>query len=153
MPDLIDQNFARLGITYNGQYGDLPDPVRRDATDADIFTWASEAIRSGSVPGIRAQEANLTDYVVDRFDATADRNYNLIQLRPKTPFGIEIPDLNRRILQGNIERMTASRPLNAEALKRAVDIAETAFKGTVTNGEASRIGLETVEREIYKSER
>ena len=43
---------------------------------------------NGSVPGIPAdQGADFTDFVVDRFAANAERDYNLIQMRPKTPFG------------------------------------------------------------------
>jgi len=79
---------ARLNITYGGANGDLPDLVSYDATDGDIKAWATEAVRNGNVPGILpAQTADFRDFVVDRFPATEARDYPLIQLRPKTPFG------------------------------------------------------------------
>jgi hypothetical protein len=84
----MDETQARLNITYNGMNGDLADPVFFDAPDSDIKTWATEAVANGGVPGIQADAgADFTDFVVDRFAATAEREFNLIQLRPKTPFG------------------------------------------------------------------
>lgn len=84
----INNDQARLGITWSGQYGELPDPVFYNSTEGDIRQFATEAVRGGNVPGIRADGAvDFKDFVVERFGATADRNYNLIQLRPKTPFG------------------------------------------------------------------
>lgn len=84
----IQENEARVNITWRGQNGDLPDPVSRDAADGDVRQWVTEAVRAGSVPGIAADAgADFTDFVLDRFDATEARPYNLIQIRPKTPFG------------------------------------------------------------------
>lgn len=84
---LIGAHEARVNITWAGQNGDLPDPVAFDATDGDVKQWVSEAVRGG-IPGIRADPAiNLQDFVVDRFNSTDARPYNLIQIRPKTPFG------------------------------------------------------------------
>ena len=88
MNQFIRGNEARVNVTYGGQNGDLPDTVHVQATDFEIRTWVTEAVRSGSIPGIRATRgANFRDFVVDRFSATEARPYNLIQLRPKTPFG------------------------------------------------------------------
>jgi hypothetical protein len=85
----MDENQARLNITFGGNNGDLMDPVFFDATDGDIKTWATEAVANGSVPGIPADaNADFTDFVVDRFTANAERPA-LIQLRPKTPFGVD----------------------------------------------------------------
>ncbi len=79
---------ARVNITYQGRNGDLPDTVAYGATDADIRAWVTEAVRTGSVPGIPADRgADFRDFVVDRFAASDVRPYNLIQIRPKTPFG------------------------------------------------------------------
>ncbi len=79
---------ARVNVTYAGQNGDLPDTVYSNASDQDVRTWVTEAVRLGSIPGIRrSPTANFHGYVVDRFRATHTRPYNLIQLRPKTPFG------------------------------------------------------------------
>lgn len=85
---LIDPTQAQVNITYAGQNGNLPDTVPYDSKDGDVKGWIQEAIRTGSVPGIPADPtANFADYVVDRFEANEARPYNLIQLRPKTPFG------------------------------------------------------------------
>ena len=83
------ENFeAKVGVTYNGQYGDLPDPVAFDATDEVVREWITEAVRGGDVPGIDADAgADFGDFMVDRFTANDERPFNLIQLRPKTPFG------------------------------------------------------------------
>ncbi len=81
---------ARVNITYGGNNGDLPDTVSFDATDAEVLGWVTEAVRGGGVPGIAADPgATFADFVVDRFNATEARPYNLIQVRPKTPFGAE----------------------------------------------------------------
>jgi hypothetical protein len=85
----IGVNEARLNVTWAGQNGDLPDPVAFDATDGDVKQWITEAVRNGSVPGVRAaDDANFRDFVVDRFASNETRPYNLIQIRPKTPFGV-----------------------------------------------------------------
>jgi hypothetical protein len=79
---------ARLNVTWAGQNGDLPDPVPFDASDADIRTWAGEAVRSGGVPGILSDaNADFSNFVVDRFAVSAARDFPLIQLRPKADFG------------------------------------------------------------------
>jgi hypothetical protein len=78
---------ARLNITYSGSNGDLPDFVSYDTPDSDIRRIASEAILSGSVPGIAAVNADFSDFVIERFGATEVREFPLISLRPKTPFG------------------------------------------------------------------
>lgn len=86
----LDATEARVNITYGGLNGDLPDPVQFDAGDADVRGWVSEALRNGGVPGISATEdVDLSGYVVDRFASSEARPYNLIQLRPKTPFGVK----------------------------------------------------------------
>ena len=84
----MNENEARVNVTYGGANGDLPDPVFFDSTDADIKAMVAEAIRSGSIPGIpHRQDATLEDFVVDRFRANEQRPYPLVQIRPKTPFG------------------------------------------------------------------
>jgi hypothetical protein len=84
----IRDNEARVNVTFGGSNGDLRDPVVFDATDGDVKTWVTEAVRNGSIPGIPADAgADFHDFVVDRFAANETRPYNLIQLRPKTPFG------------------------------------------------------------------
>jgi hypothetical protein len=61
--------------------------VSYDATDEQIKTWATEAVRNGNVPGIQADpNASFLDFVVDRFPATEELPARLF-LRPKTPFG------------------------------------------------------------------
>ena len=79
---------AKVNVTYSGSNGDLPDPVRFDATDVEVKQWVAEAIRGGGIAGIPAdQNADITDFVVDRFRPTDARPHNLLSLRPKTPFG------------------------------------------------------------------
>lgn len=84
----LQNTEAKVNITYGGQNGDLPDAVMFNATDQMIRGWVTEALRSGSVPGIGADErASVDDFVVDRFNSSDVRPYNLINVRPKTPFG------------------------------------------------------------------
>ncbi len=83
----ISETEARVNVTYDGQNGDMPDTVHVGASDRDLRAWAGEAIATGSIPGIRPVRASFSDHVVDRFNASATRPYNLIQIRPKTPFG------------------------------------------------------------------
>jgi hypothetical protein len=88
MDMMIDMKEARVNITYGGQNGDLPDTVSYDATDAEVRQWVTEALRTGGVPGIpMTRDADLRDFVIDRYRANDVRPYNLIQVRPKTPFG------------------------------------------------------------------
>jgi len=86
---MIQAHEAKVSITHRGQNFDLPDPVHVRATDGDIRAWATEAIRAGTIPGVVADpRVNLTGYVVDRFDPLpGQRDYNLIQVRPKTAYG------------------------------------------------------------------
>lgn len=88
MVELIAAYQARVNVTWRGHNGDLPDPVSFDAGDGDVRGWVAEALRTGSIPGLAADAAaDLRDFVVDRFAASEARPYNLIQIRPKTPFG------------------------------------------------------------------
>jgi hypothetical protein len=91
MPDLqtvIQPHEARVNITFGGNNGDLPDPVRADASDQEIRTWVSEALRSGTVPGLpAADDPDLDGFVVERNAPTDVRPYQLIQVRPKTAYG------------------------------------------------------------------
>lgn len=84
----LDPNLAMVNITWAGQNGELPDPVARDSSDAQIRAWAAEALRGGDVPGIRRDTgADLRDFVVDRFPSSRDTPWARIFIRPKTPFG------------------------------------------------------------------
>jgi len=84
----LPENAARLNVTWAGQNGELPDPVPFDANDADIKQMVTEALRAGDVPGVTADaNANLQDFVVNRYNATAEVPYNRVFIRPKTPFG------------------------------------------------------------------
>jgi hypothetical protein len=85
---MININEARVNITWAGQNGELPDPVAYDSPNHAVLTWATEAVQAGDVPGIRRDaRAAFHDFVVDRFPASDVRPFNLIQVRPKTPFG------------------------------------------------------------------
>jgi hypothetical protein len=85
---MIAANEARVNITWARQNGDLPDSVSVDATDGDVSQWVTEAVRNGDVPGIGADPAaDFRDFVIDRFTANETRPFNVIHVRPKTPFG------------------------------------------------------------------
>lgn len=85
---VIAANQARVNVTWAGKNGDLPDPVSFDATDGDVKQWITEAVRNGNVPGIDGDPtADFKDFVVERYNATADVPYNRLFVRPKTPFG------------------------------------------------------------------
>ena len=79
---------AVVNVTFAGQNGELRETVPFDAPDTDIKRYVTEAIRTGSVPGIPGDlDADFTDYMVDRFEPTDARPTPLLALRPKTPFG------------------------------------------------------------------
>lgn len=85
---MIGENEARVNVTWARQNGDLPDPVAFDATDEQVRQWITEAVRFGGVPGIPADpNADFRDYMIERYEPTEGRPHNLIQIRPKTPFG------------------------------------------------------------------
>ena len=85
---VLNNDEARVNVTWDGQNGDLQDPVYFESTDGDLRAMVTEAVQNGDVPGINADpNANFTDFVVDRFRATEDNPVNRIAIRPKTPFG------------------------------------------------------------------
>jgi hypothetical protein len=86
--DFIQAYEALVNVTWAGRNGDLPDPVAFDATDSQVKAWVEEAVGGGGVAGIPADTAiDLSDFVVDRFQATEATPYNRLFVRPKTPFG------------------------------------------------------------------
>jgi len=102
---MIGADQARVNVTWQGQNADLPDPVAFDSTDGDVKGWVTEAIRHG-IPGLRADAGvDLRDFVVDRFTSTETRPYNLIQIRPKTPFGGREELLPSKITVNDIARI------------------------------------------------
>lgn len=83
----MEANEAQVNITWDKQNGDLPDPVNYDSTDGDVLQWVTEAVRTGGVPGIVADEqADFDGFVVERFPAEDDLPNRLV-VRPKVPFG------------------------------------------------------------------
>lgn len=79
---------ARVNITFAGQNGELPDPVPYDANEEQIRGWVTEALRTGGVPGItRDEAADISNYVVEKFDAVESMPLNRISVRPKTGYG------------------------------------------------------------------
>ena len=89
MVRVMNEDEARVNVTYQGQNGELRDPVYFQSSDADVKGWVTEAIRNGGVPGVRADAAaDFHDYVVDRFGPTEARPHNAIFVRPKTAFGL-----------------------------------------------------------------
>ena len=85
---VIAAGEARVNITVNGMNADMAQLVNRDASDADIRRWATEAVRTGSVPGIPADPtASFEDFVIDRYPPHEGRDHHMLALRPKVPFG------------------------------------------------------------------
>lgn len=124
MADLVPyEPNARLNVTINGQNGDYPDPVNFDMTDGDIKQIATEAIRTGYIPGITADpNANLMDFVVDRFPNTVELPPRLM-VRPKTPFGEERQGiiLGEHVLPIHLHRgdvVLATKDLEAADVKK-----------------------------------
>jgi hypothetical protein len=84
---VLGDNEAQVNITYGGQNGNLPDPVYFDSTDDQVFSWVTEAVQTGGVPGLTATNADFSDFVIERFQPNEERPFKLILVRPKTPFG------------------------------------------------------------------
>lgn len=85
---IIQNHEARVDVTWGGQRGTLPDPVSFDTSDANLKVMVTEAIRTGSVPGLQADaDVDLADYKVDRFPPSEARPFSLLDLRPKTAYG------------------------------------------------------------------
>jgi len=87
-PNAMAADEAVLNITWSGENGDLPDAILYDTSEAEIKRNATEAVRTGGVPGIDLDETvDFADFVVTRFRAKDDVPFNRVVLRPKTPFG------------------------------------------------------------------
>lgn len=88
MANVIRPNEARVNVTWQGENGDMPDPVSYDATDGDVKQFVTEAVRTGGIPGVRTDmNADFTNFIVERFPSTEDVPFNRLVVRPKTPFG------------------------------------------------------------------
>lgn len=88
----IQDNEAQVNVTYAGQNGELPDPVFAETTDTDLKTMVTEALRAGSIPGVGAHpNADLHDFIVDRYPPSEARPWKYIQIRPKTAYGAQTP--------------------------------------------------------------
>jgi hypothetical protein len=84
----VSNDEAIVSVTYNGQMGDMPSAIPVESTDAQIRAWATESVRTGTIRGIPAdRNVNFNDFVIERFPPNAERNYNVIMLRPKATFG------------------------------------------------------------------
>ena len=91
MVQVIGPDEARVNVTWQQQNGELTQPVFFQSGDADVKAWVTEAVRNGSVPGIRADvNADFRDFVVDRFGPTEARPWSLLIVRPKTAFGVSV---------------------------------------------------------------
>ena len=79
---------ALVNVTYDGQNGDMPNPVPAEASQEDVLAWVAEALRSGDVPGIPADpRPDLLDFVVERIPVSAAYPYVRLMVRPKADFG------------------------------------------------------------------
>jgi len=92
---LGNEKMAVLIIALDGELGESPDLIPYDAPEDDIRTWATEAIFGGTIPGIEAQEVDLTNFKVRRLPAK-DGLPDRVMVRPKTEVGIvdivDMPD-------------------------------------------------------------
>jgi hypothetical protein len=80
-----EERMAVLIVALEGELGESLDLVPYNAPEDDIRRWATEAI-SGGLPGIDAQEVDLTSFKVRRLPAKGglpDR----VMVRPKTEVG------------------------------------------------------------------
>ena len=85
----LNPGEAVLTITYNGQLGDMPSPVPQNASNEDILAWTTEAVRSGSVPGIqRTPTASFAGFIIERIAPCDERPFPVIMVRPKTEYGL-----------------------------------------------------------------
>lgn len=114
----IDANHAVVLVTYQRQTQELPQPVYIDSSDSDIKAWVAEAIENGDLEGITAARVDLTDFSVDRIAPTEHVPHNIIQVRPKTPFGTVTNEEVYQVL------MTEDKLKIAEVLGCGVDVAE-----------------------------
>ena len=108
---------AVLNVTWHRQNGSLPDPVFADLTKEEALHMATEAVRTGSIPGIDADpDVDLEGFEIDRIPAhpamfctDCGRQHTMgttscvqcsaavvermvphkLMLRPKTPVGIQ----------------------------------------------------------------
>lgn len=80
---------AIVNITYAGHNADLPDLVPADATDTQVRAFVVEALAAGFV-GMPAQaNAEIGDFVVERYAANETYPTPRMVVRPKVPFGAE----------------------------------------------------------------
>ena len=83
---IVQAGEAVLNITWQGQNGNLPNPILMDSPDAEIFRWATEAVQTG-IRGIDPDpNVNFQDFKVERI-AAKDGLPPRVLLRGKTEFG------------------------------------------------------------------
>ena len=71
---------ARVNITWNGQNGDLLEPVPFTASDHQLKEWAREALVGGSIPG-ETKVASVAIYeFVEIMDYSTAHIYSAIML-------------------------------------------------------------------------
>lgn len=90
---VLNENEARVNITWQGQNYDLQNPMLIDSTDEQIRASVTETVRFGIEGLIPADpNADFTNYVINRFAPTEARPWNAIFVRPKVPFGLDDPN-------------------------------------------------------------
>lgn len=88
----LPQGQARVVVTYEGQTGDLADPISADTSHPDVLRMVEEAIRTGGIRGIPAKpDASLQGFIVDPAAPNDVHPYPRLLVRPKTAFGM--PDM------------------------------------------------------------
>jgi len=126
----LQANEVLVNVTWAGQNGDMPQPVEFDASNQDILNWVTEAVQSGSIPGITSDpDADFSGFVVEKLAATEVRPTNQVIVRPKTAFGDWILGETR---EEWLERQARERRVSSNLVQTASETEETPEEEIVT---------------------
>lgn len=122
----LQANEALVNVTWAGQNGDMPQPVEFDSSNQDILNWVTEAVQSGSIPGITSDpDADFSGFVVEKLAATEVRPTNQVIVRPKTAFGDWGLDETREERELRQARERRERPATSQLDETSLHKTET----------------------------
>lgn len=84
---VVQDYEALVSVVIGDDAGWLRAPVMKDTTDEAIKTMVTEALRTGGVEGVPAQNTNITGFAVYRANPTEVMPHATIMLAPKTALG------------------------------------------------------------------